>query len=138
MDVTGVAGVGNNKLNHVEISTSQGYQYNSWFYMGAGLGIDVVRSAQLHPWLHSWASYAGPAPLQACWSSLLLFSAALRAASCSPAFRSGRQHREAPPVLLCSCRRPPGFMSFARRGAATFIAAFVSFMSFCQKCRIFI
>lgn len=46
VDVTGVAGVGNNKLNHVEISTSQGYQYNSWFYMGAGLGIDVVRSSQ--------------------------------------------------------------------------------------------
>lgn len=30
----------------IEISTSQGYQYNSWFYMGAGLGVDVLFS---HP-----------------------------------------------------------------------------------------
>lgn len=30
----------------LEISTSQGYQYNSWFYMGAGLGVDVLFS---HP-----------------------------------------------------------------------------------------
>ena len=30
----------------LEISTSQGYQYNSWFFMGAGLGVDVLFS---HP-----------------------------------------------------------------------------------------
>ena len=30
----------------IEFSTSQGYQYNSWFYMGAGLGVDVLFS---HP-----------------------------------------------------------------------------------------
>lgn len=30
----------------LEISTSQGYQYNNWFYMGAGLGIDMLFS---HP-----------------------------------------------------------------------------------------
>lgn len=45
IEVTGLAGFGDNKLNHVEISTSQGYQYNSWFYMGAGLGVDIVRSS---------------------------------------------------------------------------------------------
>ncbi|MCH5230036.1 MAG: hypothetical protein J1F12_08615 [Muribaculaceae bacterium] len=33
----------------IEISTSQGYQYNSWFYMGAGLGVDVLFS---HPGEH--------------------------------------------------------------------------------------
>lgn len=26
----------------LEICTSQGYQYNNWFYMGAGLGVDVL------------------------------------------------------------------------------------------------
>ena len=45
VEVTGLAGVGSSKLNHVEISTSQGYQYRSWFYMGAGLGVDIVRSS---------------------------------------------------------------------------------------------
>ena len=30
----------------LEVSTSQGYQYNSWFYMGAGLGLDLLFS---HP-----------------------------------------------------------------------------------------
>lgn len=33
----------------IEISTSQGYQYNSWFFMGAGLGVDVLFS---HPGTH--------------------------------------------------------------------------------------
>lgn len=44
VELSGVAGVGSSKLNHVEISTSQGYQYTDWFYMGAGLGVDIVRS----------------------------------------------------------------------------------------------
>lgn len=44
-EVMGVAGIGSSKLNHVEISTSQGYQYTDWFYMGAGLGVDIVRSS---------------------------------------------------------------------------------------------
>ena len=26
----------------IEFSTSQGYQYNNWFFMGAGLGVDVL------------------------------------------------------------------------------------------------
>lgn len=30
----------------IDLTTSQGYQYNSWFFMGAGLGIDVLFS---HP-----------------------------------------------------------------------------------------
>lgn len=45
VELTGVAGVGSSKLNHVEIATSQGYQYTDWFYMGAGLGVDIVRSS---------------------------------------------------------------------------------------------
>lgn len=34
----------------VEISTSQGYQYNNWFYMGAGLGVDVLFSHKNSGW----------------------------------------------------------------------------------------
>lgn len=34
----------------VEISTSQGYQYNSWFFMGAGLGVDVLFSHKSPHW----------------------------------------------------------------------------------------
>ena len=26
----------------IELSTSQGYQYNNWFFMGAGLGVDLL------------------------------------------------------------------------------------------------
>ncbi len=42
VEVAGMAGVGQNRLNTVDISTSQGFQYASWFFMGAGLGIDIV------------------------------------------------------------------------------------------------
>lgn len=42
----------------LEFSTSQGYQYNSWFYMGAGLGIDVLFS---HPGDH-WGEMQNPVP----------------------------------------------------------------------------
>lgn len=46
VEVSGYAGVGDAKINHVEISTSQGYQYNSWFYMGAGIGVDIVHTPE--------------------------------------------------------------------------------------------
>lgn len=35
----------------IEVSTSQGYQYNSWFYMGAGLGVDVLFAHKGSHWL---------------------------------------------------------------------------------------
>ncbi len=44
VDVDGLAGVGHNRANFIGISTTQGFQYASWFYMGAGLGLDVVMS----------------------------------------------------------------------------------------------
>ena len=34
----------------IELSTSQGYQYNSWFYMGAGLGFDLLLSHKGTHW----------------------------------------------------------------------------------------
>lgn len=34
----------------VSVSTSQGYQYNNWFYMGAGLGVDLLMSHKGSQW----------------------------------------------------------------------------------------
>ena len=42
VEVTGLAGLGENRANFIGLSTSQGFQYTSWFYMGAGIGIDVA------------------------------------------------------------------------------------------------
>lgn len=44
VEVMGLGGVGSSKLNHVEIATSQGFTYADWFYMGAGIGVDIVHS----------------------------------------------------------------------------------------------
>lgn len=37
-------GFGNLRANFAGISTSQGFQYANWFFMGAGLGVDLVFS----------------------------------------------------------------------------------------------
>lgn len=42
----------------IELSTTQGYQYNSWFFMGAGLGVDLLLS---HPGSH-WNEMENPVP----------------------------------------------------------------------------
>lgn len=42
VDVSGIAGFGDNRANFIGASTVQGFQYASWFFMGAGLGIDVA------------------------------------------------------------------------------------------------
>lgn len=42
VEVTGLGGIGQNRANFIGLSTSQGFQYTSWFYMGAGIGIDVA------------------------------------------------------------------------------------------------
>ncbi len=45
VELSGLPGFGTNRANFVELSTSQGFRYNSWFYMGAGMGVDLVRSS---------------------------------------------------------------------------------------------
>lgn len=52
VEASGLAGFGNNRANFVGISTSQGFCYSSWFYMGVGLGVDlaVVRSDTDDSW----------------------------------------------------------------------------------------
>ena len=44
VDATYTGGFGRLQADFVGISTSQGYQYNDWFFMGAGIGVDVVYS----------------------------------------------------------------------------------------------
>lgn len=42
VELSSMAGFGDNRVNIVGISTSQGFQYSSWFFMGAGLGVDIA------------------------------------------------------------------------------------------------
>lgn len=42
VDMTGTAGFGHNRANDLSITTSQGFQYASWFFMGVGAGVDVM------------------------------------------------------------------------------------------------
>lgn len=60
-DFTG--GVGNYRTNFVTLATSQGYQLNNWFYMGAGIGVDFLWSKVNKGWGDSWG------PTDPSWSS---------------------------------------------------------------------
>lgn len=40
-----LAGVGNNKVSFLNFTTSQGFKFTNWFFMGAGLGVDVAFSS---------------------------------------------------------------------------------------------
>ncbi len=42
VEASGLAGFGENRANFLGVSTSQGFQYADWFFMGAGLGVDAV------------------------------------------------------------------------------------------------
>lgn len=44
VDVTYLKGVGNRQVDLINISTSQGFKYRNWFYMGVGLGLDYAIS----------------------------------------------------------------------------------------------
>lgn len=39
-----VKGIGTPEADFTEITTTQGFQYNSWFFMGLGLGVQLVSS----------------------------------------------------------------------------------------------
>ena len=45
--------IGKYNADFVGLTTSQGYQYNSWFYMGAGLGVDLLMSHKGSNWNES-------------------------------------------------------------------------------------
>lgn len=46
--------LGSRDADFLEFSTSQGYQYNSWFYMGVGIGVDVLFAHQNDGWGQGW------------------------------------------------------------------------------------
>lgn len=46
VELSGVAGLGHDRANFVGVSTTQGFRYASWFFMGVGLGVDVAIAHQ--------------------------------------------------------------------------------------------
>lgn len=42
VDASYLAGLGNYKIDFLNFSTSQGFRYANWFYMGVGVGVDVA------------------------------------------------------------------------------------------------
>lgn len=49
VDASYVAGVGNRRADFVELTTTQGFRYASWFFMGVGAGVDVLFAKTDHP-----------------------------------------------------------------------------------------
>lgn len=49
VELTGTAGIGGNRANFAGISTSQGFRYASWFFMGVGLGVDIAKGQDAGP-----------------------------------------------------------------------------------------
>lgn len=45
VDATATFGMGDDRANFVGVSTTQGFQYASWFYMGVGMGVDVAMAS---------------------------------------------------------------------------------------------
>ena len=42
VEADGLAGIGDKRTNFIGISTSQGFRYSNWFFMGAGIGVDIA------------------------------------------------------------------------------------------------
>lgn len=42
VDASYVKGIGNRNADYLELTTTQGFQYASWFFMGVGAGVEVV------------------------------------------------------------------------------------------------
>lgn len=42
VEASALGGLGDNRAAFFGVSTSQGFQYASWFFMGAGIGVDVA------------------------------------------------------------------------------------------------
>jgi len=54
VDAGYVGGIGQYNADFLSISTSQGFQYASWFYMGVGLGVDFLFSHKADQWGEGW------------------------------------------------------------------------------------
>lgn len=49
VEADGLAGFGDNRANFIGVSTSQGFKYADWFFMGVGLGVDVAMAEGTQP-----------------------------------------------------------------------------------------
>lgn len=54
VDAGYVGGFGKYQADFVSISTSQGFQYATWFYMGVGIGVDFLFSHKDEQWGNGW------------------------------------------------------------------------------------
>ena len=50
VEASGLAGIGPNRANFLGVSTTQGFQYASWFFMGVGAGVDVAMAHKDDIW----------------------------------------------------------------------------------------
>lgn len=49
-------GFGNYRTNFLSLSTSQGYKFTEWFYLGAGIGVDLLWSTVNSGWGNDWGA----------------------------------------------------------------------------------
>lgn len=60
VDVSYLKGLGSKEVDFINVSTSQGFKYKNWFYMGVGIGVDVALGhtnnnfGQTHPDNNYW------------------------------------------------------------------------------------
>lgn len=55
-----IKNLGNFNADYLELSTSQGFQYATWFYMGAGLGFDLTFTHPNDDWGNGWENTNPP------------------------------------------------------------------------------
>lgn len=51
--------LGHYDADFLEISTSQGFRYSNWFYMGVGIGADILFSHKNDEWGNNWNDVKG-------------------------------------------------------------------------------
>jgi hypothetical protein len=49
-----LVGIGSKRADFVEISTSQGFKYSSWFYMGVGAGVQLMTAHTSDNWFDGY------------------------------------------------------------------------------------
>lgn len=60
VDVSYMRGISKCKADFLEITTSQGFRYADWFYMGVGIGADVLFSSTDEKWGSGWNYSSSP------------------------------------------------------------------------------
>lgn len=51
-----IKGVGSYKADFLEFTTTQGFSYSSWFFMGVGAGVDIMFSHPNDGWGDGWTN----------------------------------------------------------------------------------